>query len=428
MAVTDPLAAAAREYPDAAALVWDGGGLSFRELDAETDRIAERLRPGRLAIARPADAMTVAAMCACFRAGTTACPLNLRLPAAAREEQMRFLGADMLLDERGLSGTGTGSGIDGPAATILFTSGSSGAPKAVTHPLRAHLASAEGANRNLALGPGDVSLLSLPLYHVAGIGILVRALSAGATLRLGGVDRMHLASHASLVPTQLARLLDQGADLSGARGILLGGAPIPRGLVDRIVAAELPVRTTYGMTETASQVTATRGSSAAELRTAGRVLAGRELRVAEDGEIEVRGAVVFSGYVGGAARDPTAWFATGDLGELSECGELLVRGRKDFRFVSGGENIQPEVIESVLLECSGIVAAAVVPQADEEFGQRPFAYVRAAEWAPREWERALRDVLPGYMVPVGWDEWPGSVAGEGWKADRQRLCDWHNRL
>jgi O-succinylbenzoic acid--CoA ligase len=151
------------------------------------------------------------------------------------------------------------------------------------------------------------------------------------------------------------------------------------------------------------------------LRTAGRVLPHREVSTSEEGEILVRGATLFAGYVEdenlGLPLDTEGWFHTGDLGEMDENGYLRVLGRKDNRFFSGGENIQPEEIEEALGVLPGVEAAVVVPVDDAEFGQRPVAFVRMVDGSTADLASELENVLPGFKVPVSFHPWPWESVG-----------------
>ncbi|MDX1531445.1 MAG: o-succinylbenzoate--CoA ligase, partial [Rhodothermales bacterium] len=306
-------------------------------------------------------------------------------------------------------------------ATLVFTSGSTSAPKAALHTAGNHVFSARGSNANLPLGPGDRWLLSLPLYHVGGLAIGFRCFEAGAAVVLplpgrsvGETITAYAVTHGSLVPTQLRRLLDEDRALPSLRGLLLGGAAAPAGLVEAAHARGLPVHTTYGSTEMASQVTTTPpGADLAALRTSGRLRPHRELRIAADGEILVRGATLFAGYVEGEGvrrpLDGAGWFHTGDLGRLDGEGFLHVLGRKDNLFVSGGENVQPEEVERALTGIDGVAQAVVVPVADAEWGARPVAFVRPAKGAalePARLRAALAEHLPRFKIPDAFYPWP----------------------
>ena len=163
----------------------------------------------------------------------------------------------------------------------------------------------------------------------------------------------------------------------------------------------------------ASTVTATPpGASLEALGTSGVVLPHRELELAADGEILVRGATLFVGYAEGESierPDAAGWFQTGDLGAWVEVGGarmLRVVGRKDNLFISGGENVQPEEVEAALGRLAGVHRAVVVPVADAEFGHRPVAFVEAEAWEPEAWRSALGAALARFKIPVAFYPWP----------------------
>jgi O-succinylbenzoic acid--CoA ligase len=303
-------------------------------------------------------------------------------------------------------------------------------PKAALHTFGNHYYSALGSNANIALAPVDRWLHSLPLYHVSGLSILFRCLLARAAVALPDPEQPLDnaiaglgATHVSLVPTQLQRLLRAGAALERVKAVLLGGGPIPAYLVDEALVRGLPIHTSYGLTEMASQVTTTPPDAAPdELNTAGRVLPHRQVSVSGEGEILVRGETLFDGYFQGEELyrplDAGGWFHTGDLGELDEDGYLRVRGRLDNMFVSGGENVQPEEIEEALCRLAGVEEAVVVPIEDEEFGVRPFAFVRMAEGTPdpEALSRALGVSFERFKIPVDFHAWPDEAGGM--KVDR----------
>lgn len=272
--------------------------------------------------------------------------------------------------------------------TMTLTSGSSGEPKAVVHDIAAHWQNAQGVNQFLQFDRTKSWLLSLPLYHVSGQGIVWRWLSAAACLHFSGKDfyqAVGKASHVSLVPTQLQRYLDylalsqptQSAVTASMRteAVLLGGAHIDPALCRRAHALGLNTFSGYGMTEMASTVFVRKN---APQKSEVRLLQGRELCI-RDGEIWLRGAGLAQGYWQQGKIVPLlnseGWYQTKDRGEWQN-GELKVLGRVDNLFISGGENIQPEEIESVLQQCRLIEQAVVVPLADAEFGARPVAMVR----------------------------------------------------
>jgi O-succinylbenzoic acid--CoA ligase len=358
--------------------------------------------------------------------------MNPRLPDRSRRDIEQSLAADIRFDFAEVieatrpshdSGVSASVTLDASMpATVILSSGSTTFPKAVVHTLSAHLANAAGAASNMPLSPHDGWLWSLPLYHVSGLAILFRVFTAGATLviprpRADLHDAITLprVTHLSLVQQQLRRLLMARTRCPpGIKAVLLGGSSYARELVDRSLLAGYALHTTYGMTETASQVTATPpGASADQLMSAGRLLPFRELKIDDQGEIHVRGDVLCLGYRRG--QDVTAlinefgWFPTGDLGRWTAGGWLTILGRRDNMFISGGENIHPEEIEAALLEITGIRQALVVAASDDEYGQRPVAIVDADELRPRDFASSLREKLPAFKVPNRFYRWPAEL-------------------
>ncbi len=324
--------------------------------------------------------------------------------------------------------------LDRPA-TIIFTSGSTGDAKAALHTWGNHYFNARGSAANIPVTRGDRWLLSLPLYHVGGLAIVVRCALGGAAVVVPADDRPlaeacaeYNVTHASVVATQLRRLLRAAPGLDAAasfEALLVGGGPVPFALVREAHERGWPVCTTYGCTEMASQVTTTPPSAGvAALRTAGSVLPHREVTIADTGEIWVRGATLFRGYVvSDGLQDPrneAGWYPTGDLGRFDADGRLQVRGRVDNQFISGGENIQPEEIERALQQLGGVRRAVVVPVPDATYGQRPVAFVDADTEAHAldDWREALAARLPRFKLPDTIYAWPDDPAAHPMKVDR----------
>lgn len=290
--------------------------------------------------------------------------------------------------------------VAGPPKTLLlYTSGSTGTPKIAILTMDNLLANAKTVVSAVDLKPGDQWKLSLPLYHVGGIGILIRCILARATLVL---DDSPDITHLSYVPTQLYRATPVYKKL---RCLLLGGAPIAS------YPPNLPIHTSYGLTEMASMVALD-----------GKVLPDRELKIAEDGEIWVRGPCLFQGYFGEPPQK--GWFPTKDLGVIKN-GKLEILGRKDWMFISGGENIQPEEIEKHLLAFPEVLEAAVVPIDDPEWGKRPVAAVAGKKtFSLSEMQSRLREHLPKYKIPIALyflDELPKK---NDLKLNRSLLAQW----
>ncbi len=462
-----PVAEAAQISPHEAAIVCDERVIRYHELDDLASRVAANLADRgvtaglRVAVYLPADWRCIAVYFGILRAGSTACFINTRLPRAAVLAQIRQLACQhvvariqdpaapdlaglcihepalLLAHREGPAGESPGRiALDHPA-TILFTSGSTGEPKPAVLSYGNHYYSARGSNLNIRLASHDRWLLSLPLYHVGGLGIVYRCLLSGATIvipesgqPIEESQRHYGITHLSLVATQLIRLLKVDhvpESFTQLKAILLGGGPLTDSALVEALRRGWPVLPSYGLTEMGSQVTTVSPlTPPAQRMNAGAVLKYRQLRINAGGEIEVRGETLFQGYLEKGelvpARDADGWYATGDLGVLNEQGQLTVQGRKDFMFISGGENIQPEEIERALGRMPEIEQAVVVPVSDPEFGACPVAFVRYRHEPldPAVVMARLSDGLPKYKIPKIY--WPFPQDAErGGKPDRIKL-------
>lgn len=447
----DPFAEAAERHADAPALIGQDGALTYgawrrRSLSAALRLRAAGIGPGDvLALCMAPSERYLVLLMACFQARIVACPVNPAWPPARIAEALASIGckaavadpafakafeACRLLAANDLDGAGPAVeealppfDFDAPA-TVVFTSGSAGVPKAALLGLGNHYQNAVASNQRVPYRTGDRWLLSLPLFHVSGLAVLFRTIAAGATVVLPRDGRDLAAAlddfaptHASFVPAQLQRLLELPFGiprLERLRAILLGGSAIPATLVRDCVRHGLNIHLTYGMTEHASQIATTPEGAAMHVLFAGaRPLFPEDIAVTEDGEIALRGPALFLGYLTaqGVAK-PLAdgeWFLTGDIGRFDGEGNLAVCGRKDNMFVSGGENIHPEEIERALCRIVGVKRAVVVPVADPVYGQRPVAFVdprRLIETDPDGLRAALAETLPRYAMPVACYGWP----------------------
>ncbi|WP_332616223.1 o-succinylbenzoate--CoA ligase [Enterobacter ludwigii] len=314
-------------------------------------------------------------------------------------------------------------------ASMTLTSGSSGLPKAAVHTCEAHLASALGVLALMPYGDEDDWLLSLPLFHVSGQGILWRWLQAGARLTVREKQPLEQAlqgcTHASLVPTQLWRLLNTQHHIA-LKAVLLGGAAIPVELTEE--ARKQGVRTFcgYGLTEFASTVCAKEADGEPDV---GGVLPGREVQVV-DGEVWIKAQSMASGYWRDGVLIPLTneqgWFATRDRGEWHD-DRLTILGRMDNLFFSGGEGIQPESLERVIARHPQINQVFIVPLDDAEFGQRPVAVVECEPGTDitclPDW---VRDKLARFQQPVRWLVLPTELKNGGIKVSRRALQQWVN--
>ena len=375
--------------PDAIALQDAERSWTWAELGAWVDERAADLDavghgPGAVVplVVEP-DADGVATLLALWRVGATPAPLSSRLTEPERDAARAAL-----------------ESASGGVQAILWTSGTTGRPRGVALPFMALEVNARASRERLGLGAADVWLASLSPAHVGGLALLVRALLLGARIvAIGSFDAVAVAAlidgrgrpagtavtHVSVVPTQLLRLLEarEGASPPGSfRCALVGGAAAPAGLLARALDGGWPVALTYGLTEATSQVaTAPPELVRRKPGTVGPPLEGVELRIAEDGEILVRGATLASGYVASDAPLLTedGWLPTGDLGRLDADGDLWVTGRRIDRIVSGGVTVDAAEVEEALRAHPAVRDAGVVGLPDEEWGERVGAWVEPVE-------------------------------------------------
>jgi o-succinylbenzoate---CoA ligase len=357
---------AAALRPDRTAVEAPDGSLTYAEL-LDAARHAELdAGPGdRVPIALPAGLDFVVTLHACLLRGAAAMPIDLRLSDRERATMMRS----------------AGTSVEHDVALVVHTSGTTGAPRPVELSYGNVLAQALGSAAALGLDPDERWLCPLPLSHVGGLMVLLRSAIYATTAVIGAPDRTDV-TLASMVPTQLARLVDAPPPAS-LRAVLLGGAASDRAMLE----AGWPVAPTYGLTEACSSVTI---GEIGDVETSGRALPGLSVAIAPDGEILVDGPTVAGG---GPLR-------TGDLGRLDDRGRLVVTGRKADTIVSGGENVVPAEVEAVLLEHPAVAEAGVFARPHPEWGEAVTARVvlrsEATEVELREW---LGERLARFKVP-----------------------------
>lgn len=448
------------------ALTWGGRAFPASAVTAAVADVSEALTaagvgPGvRVAHGMELTPVAWVAMAAVARVRGS---LVLMHPGSTREERARLLEATRpsfaLVDSEGdapqstrtltveglgaieLQSVPSGSEPTNPEADVLLpTSGSGGAPKVVCHTWDGLRANAAASNQRLALEPDGVWLCTLAWAHVGGLAVPIRVAEAGATLAFGperfdagdvlGAIEQNGVTHVSLVPTMLHRLLELGASPPATLRIaLLGGAATPAALVRRAREAGWPVALTYGMSEMGSQVaTALPEEVTTRPRSVGKPLDGVsvEVRNADGegiGELFVRSPSAFVGYLGEGDALQDGWFATGDLGQVDDAGEISVVGRSDDRIVSAGVTLSPSEIEGVLAEHPGIGEVVVLGLPDAVYGEIVTAVVVRRSRGPDDppIETWVRSRLSGARVPrrwVYWDELPHTPTG---KVDRSAV-------
>jgi o-succinylbenzoate---CoA ligase len=413
--------------------------MTYGDLDRLASRAASALsmkglkRGDRIALAAHSNWQTISILFAAWRLSIIVALVSPRLPSISLMNSLRPLQPCFFIDD-------SSALFDAPfyekneldesaPALLLPTSGSSGAPKWAAFSLHPLLESAQTIAKILGAAAGDRHLLSLPLYHVGGLGAALRAFCSSGTLviedkSLPYPDRMISANtrFASLVPTQLFRLLK--TDFPPIKTeLLIGGAPMAKKLYEKALEKGLFLHLTYGLTEMSSTVLLTsKPVWLDELPYLGHPLPGREMKLI-DQEICVRGECLFAGYGTTPERPFDDWFFTGDTGCFHEQHGYAIRGRKDFQFISGGENIQPEEIETAILSHPDVEQAIVVPLFDAEFGARIASFVKGA-LSSQSLAGFLSEILPKHKIPALFLPWPEN---ENFKPNRRQLIDQFNK-
>ncbi len=449
--------------PDRPALIADGARWSFAELDRWASALARGLaalgvRPGdRVALLLRNSPEFVALIHAAPRLGITLAPLNTRLAAPELAWQIADADVHVLIYDADNAAPAVAtlqrlaappramsladlvalpetehdlySTIDLDASfTIIYTSGTTGQPKGALLTYGNYWWSAIGSALNLGTHVDDRWLAVLPLFHVGGLSIVIRAAIYGIPIVLHRTFDPAAVNHAidedgvtivSVVSAMLRRLLDERGSNSyptTLRCILLGGGPAPQPLLEACAARGMPVVQTYGLSEAASQVATLAPADAPhKLGSAGKPLLLTELRIeragapasaGEVGEILVRGPTVMQGYIN--RPDATAealrdgWLHTGDLGYLDQDGYLYIVSRRTDLIISGGENIYPAEVEAILLAHPAVEEAAVVGLPDARWGQVPAAAIKLRPGATLSEDQLIefcRVRLAGYKLP-----------------------------
>ena len=451
-------------------LLWEKrrGWVTAGDVDQASRRVAARLagaglRPGdRILMSAGTSVDLVEAHVAALRLGLVVVPAN----TAYREREIVHLVGDAgpraaVVDDPDRAGwihranpdvlilgpdvdVGSGAGaapvLDAvrpeDPALIGYTSGTTGTPKGAVLSHGNLLASSEAVRLAWRWTADDRLVLALPLFHIHGLGVgLHGTLLAGASAVLlprfdpDAVLDAAAAHDATLffgVPTMYARLAGSHrlGELGRLRLCVSGSAPLPPAIFDRLAdGSGQRVLERYGMTETGMNVS---NPYDGERRpgTVGFPLPGVELRLAENGEIHLRGPNVFGGYWGlpdatAAAFTDDGWFKTGDIGEHDPDGYLRLVGRARDLIITGGLNVYPREVEDVLLEHPAVAEVAVAGTPDAEWGEIVTAYVVPAPAAARPVddelggfaaERLARFKCPRRFVFV--DELPRNALGK----------------
>lgn len=457
--------------PQRTALVFKEEKWTFLELYEETKQAAAYLQKngvrenqfcGLLASNRPETIFTIYAL---QQIGAVAVMLNTRLTSDEIKWQLKDSGASHLLYDpvhkafvRGMDGIPPSIMIDKQAGgffsplntfsmnrtcSIMYTSGTTGRPKGVIQTYENHYASATASAFNLGLHTDDTWLCAVPLFHISGYSILMKSILYGMNVQLMEKFDPAAANHllqtgkatiASVVTAMLSSMLRllENPYSPRFRCMLLGGGPAPESILKECKEKNIPVFQTYGMTETSSQIVTLAPEDALEkLGSAGKPLFPCAVKIdgQEEGEILVSGPNITPGYLNRPDANQQSfengWFRTGDIGRVDADGFLYVLDRRSDLIISGGENVYPAEIESVLTGHPSVQEAGVTGVPDEKWGSVPAAFyvekkpVQESELAEYCREKLARYKVPAYFIKV--EELPRNASN---KLLRRELAAW----
>ena len=335
-----------------------------------------------------------------WQSGAALLPVDSRLPATTRDAMIKRARATVVIAPDGAARLRHPAGRDEALLAVVATSGSTGEPRLIELTRDAVAAAVAASAEVIGSRPDDAWLLCLPPSHIGGLLVLLRHALTSAPVVIGSGSAEGLArgdaAFTSLVPTQLRRLLDAGADLTRFRAILVGGSALAPDLAAGARARDLSLVSTYGLTESCGGVVYD-----------GRALPRTRVRIGEAGEVQLAGPTLLRGY----RADPSAtasaftddgWLRTRDAGEMRD-GVLSVRGRLDDAIRSGGETVWPLEVEAVLSSHPQVAEVAVAGAEDREWGERVVAFVVPRQTSSPPTLESLRahvsERLPRYKAP-----------------------------
>lgn len=302
-------------------------------------------------------------------------------------------------------------------ALIMFTSGSSGRPKAVVHTFLSIYNHVKNLNEKINLTNEDKWLASLPLFHIGGFMILVRSLISGATVifpdslkaeDLSKSFRFH-PTHASFVSTMLNKFLDNNISFpKNIKYIFLGGGPIDSNLY-KLYKVNFPkIVKVYGSTETCSMITALFPEDDSEDSVGKPITKSIEIKILgssnyTSGEILVKSNSLFKEYYNDemttSEKFNNDYYKTGDYGFLNEFGFLFLENRREDIIISGGENISKIEVENEIKKIAGVEDVYVFGLKDKHWGEIVCALIQSTIVTEEDLNFALKNNLSSYKIP-----------------------------
>ncbi|WP_187998699.1 o-succinylbenzoate--CoA ligase [Listeria marthii] len=469
MDMTNWLQKRVRLSPNETALVFEGKEETFAEISEAVERIAGKLfargirKDEMVALLGKNDRMTFLLIHALQQLGAVTLFLNNRLTKKeiafqlANAEVQQVIMADSFADKvaTGISYTELQqTDYIAPAlieiwdlsrvASVMYTSGTTGQPKGVMQTYENHWWSAVASALNLGLTEKDSWLCAVPIFHISGLSIMMRSVIYGIPVyleehfdeeKITQLLESGQVSTISVVTSMLERLLKihGGSYHPNLRTVLLGGGPASKTVLEICKQRDIPIVQSFGMTETASQiVTLPPKDALTKIGSSGKALFPAEVKIADDGEILLKGPSITPGYLHNDAATNAAfvdgWFKTGDIGYLDEEGFLFVLERRSDLIISGGENIYPTEIEHVIATYEAVKEVAVVGKSDDKWGSVPVAFIVAEQiFDETELRTICQTNLASFKIPKQItivDNLPKTASG---KIQRNKLKERHSK-
>ncbi|WP_068300534.1 class I adenylate-forming enzyme family protein [Pararhodobacter sp. CCB-MM2] len=477
--IPDLAARRAQLSPEAPAFIdhETGAEWSFARVDAAAARLGAALlarvpRGSRVAILCHNRPEFFVALFACQKAGLILAPLNWRQPVAELLPVLRSVNCALVLHDETFAEPAAQLGLpvmplDIPDVAplppvqidedapwyVLFTSGTTGTPKAVIQTPRMVVANAVNIAQAMGLTSEDQTVNFLPLFHTGGINLftmplflwggvslVLRKFDAPALLDLIAQGRVTQFFGVPAIYQALMAMDLSGADLSQLRGWACGGAALPEATIRFFAERGAVICNGFGMTETGpTGFLIDRAAAIAKIGSVGKPQMMTEARLdgvpdgeAGAGELLLRGPTVTPGYLDNptateAAFTPDGWLKSGDVAARDADGYYRIIDRIKDMYISGGENVYPAEVEKVLITHPAVLEAAVIGVPDAKWGETGVAFLMARNGQMPKAETLLpwlRERLAGYKLPRAFhvvDDFPRTAAGKVRKPELRKL-------